>query len=379
MTHRLMRDGALYLYGFVGYFDPWLETGFSSTEVIAALSEAEGDLTVHINSAGGLVTEGVAIHNALAQHDGAVTVMVDGIAASAASLIAMAGADIVMAAGAIMMIHDPSGLTYGTADDHLKQATALEKMATAVARVYARRSDQTLESVRTIMREETWFDGPDAVEAGFADRSADDPAADPDMSVDYRAYMHAPAHLLERAEQFARQGQRMAAPRAVYGRAKETRMTTKPQAPANVKPAEPQPPALTMESLQADHAELAAGLIDQGAEAERNRILGIEANALPGHEALVAELKADGKTTPDQAASRILKAEKDSGAADCRARLAAVEEAAAAAEAGMPEQSSSVHLSDDELAARWRSNKSLHADYPTVDVYVHEMKREQAK
>src|SRR4051812_38410199 len=104
MAHRLIRNGDLVLNGPVGgsFFS---ETGFSDNDVIEALTELEGDITVRINSGGGSAFQGIGIFNALKAHDGKVTVAVDGIAASAASIIAMAGEDIVMREGAMMMIH----------------------------------------------------------------------------------------------------------------------------------------------------------------------------------------------------------------------------------------------------------------------------------
>lgn len=85
------------------------------------------------------------------------------------------------------------------------------------------------------------------------------------------------------------------------------------------------PQTLTLESVKADHPEIAAALTEQGATAERERILGIEANSLPGHDDLIASFKADGKTTPEQAAVAILKAEKEKGATALSAIASAVE------------------------------------------------------
>ena len=90
-----------------------------------------GELTVRINSPGGSVFDGVAIYNALKRHDATITIWIDGIAASIASMIAMAGDGVVMPENAMLMLHDPSALVIGTAADMRGMAEALDKFATA--------------------------------------------------------------------------------------------------------------------------------------------------------------------------------------------------------------------------------------------------------
>ncbi len=114
MPSRLIVNGELVLFGTVGmvsFFDE--DDGFTAIEVQRALAEMNGDIVVKINSGGGVAFDGLAIHNALKDFAGKVTVFVQGIAASAASIIAMAGDEVVMQAGALLMIHDGSGLTLG--------------------------------------------------------------------------------------------------------------------------------------------------------------------------------------------------------------------------------------------------------------------------
>ena len=96
--------------------------------------------TLRINSPGGSVFDAVAIHNALSRHAGPVTVWIDGIAASAASYIAMAGDEIVMPENTFLMIHDPAGVVMGTAADMRNMAGTLDKIADSMLRGYAARS-----------------------------------------------------------------------------------------------------------------------------------------------------------------------------------------------------------------------------------------------
>jgi ATP-dependent Clp protease protease subunit len=126
---------------------------------------------LRLNSPGGSVFDAVAIHNALKRHEGTVTVWIDGIAASAASYIAMAGDEIVMPENAFLMIHDPSGLVMGTAEDmramaeRARQGEGRPRRAATPAN-----SGQRPRTVAALMAAETWFDAADAVAQGFADR-----------------------------------------------------------------------------------------------------------------------------------------------------------------------------------------------------------------
>jgi ATP-dependent Clp protease protease subunit len=128
------------------------------------------ELTVRINSPGGSVFDGVAINNALKRHPASVTVWIDGIAASIASMIAMAGDEVVMPENAMLMLHDPSGLVAGTAADMRATADALDKMATAMIAAYRDKSDAGDAEIAALMAAETWLSAEEAVELGLADR-----------------------------------------------------------------------------------------------------------------------------------------------------------------------------------------------------------------
>lgn len=136
-------------------------------------------LTLHINSPGGDVFDGIAILNALRQHPATVNVVVDGLAASAASFIAMAGDTVAMAPNAMLMIHEASGLVIGNAQDMRELADLLDKTSSNIASVYAQRAGGDPETWRTAMRAETWYSDQEAVDAHLADQilGADAPAA----------------------------------------------------------------------------------------------------------------------------------------------------------------------------------------------------------
>lgn len=127
-------------------------------------------IDLRLNSPGGSVFDAVAIYNALQRHDGTITVWIDGVAASAASYVAMAGDEIVMPENAFLMIHDPSGLVMGTAADMREMADTMDKIAGGMVRGYAARSGRTEEEIAALMAAETWFDAEAALEAGLATR-----------------------------------------------------------------------------------------------------------------------------------------------------------------------------------------------------------------
>ncbi|AON97298.1 head maturation protease [Gordonia phage Hedwig] len=146
--------------------------GVAAAELVRELAriDADRELKVRINSPGGDVYEGIAILNALRGRDGKVTTVVDGLAASIASVIAMAGSEIVMMPNSEMMIHDPWMLTIGDAEDMQTAADNLGRIADNLASIYADRTGGTAEEWRAIMRAETWYTAAETVEAGLADR-----------------------------------------------------------------------------------------------------------------------------------------------------------------------------------------------------------------
>lgn len=126
-------------------------------------------LTVQINSTGGDVWAGISIHDTLKELDAEVTVKVSGLAASIASVIAMAGDKIVMTPGSTMMIHRASMLAMGNADDMQKAIDMLETVEDGIVSIYVDRTGQTKEAVKDMLDAETWMSAEKAVELGFAD------------------------------------------------------------------------------------------------------------------------------------------------------------------------------------------------------------------
>lgn len=147
-----------------GWFGVWPD------EFKAAIDDIKGGIDLHIHSPGGDAFDGVAIYNMLRQHDGPVDVHVDGLAASAASVIAMAGDTVTMSRGSQMMIHDAWGMSMGNADDMERVLGALDSTSNSMAAIYAAKAGGSEEDWRAAMKAETWYRDTEAVDAGLADQ-----------------------------------------------------------------------------------------------------------------------------------------------------------------------------------------------------------------
>jgi len=168
----LIKNGEIILTGPVLDDDwgGWLGGPYISAALVrGALAQFSGDVKIRLNSGGGDAYEGEAIRAAISGNEGHVTIVVEGIAASAASLLLMGADTIEMSAGSMIMIHDPSSVARGNEDDMLKEAGLLSNLANVYATVYAARGGDTVANIRDLMKSETWL-GPDcAVAAGLAD------------------------------------------------------------------------------------------------------------------------------------------------------------------------------------------------------------------
>lgn len=162
-------ERSISIYDAIGY-DYWTGEGVTARRVAAALrSMGAGPVTVNVNSPGGDVFEGLAIYNLLREHDGEVTVKVLGLAASAASFIAMAGDKVQIARAGFLMIHNSWVIASGNRNDMREIADWLEPFDAAMADIYATRTGLDAKAVAKLMDAESWIGGAAAVEQGFAD------------------------------------------------------------------------------------------------------------------------------------------------------------------------------------------------------------------
>jgi len=163
-------EAEVYIYGNIG--ESWDGSSVSAMDLVDAINQIESDyITVRINSAGGSVPDGLAIYNALRRHPAAVTTVVDGWAASSASLILMAGDTVEMGANTLMMVHAPWTLAIGNSRDMRELADILDKWAQAMASSYVQQSGKTTEEILGLLTdgEDHWYTADEAKAEGFID------------------------------------------------------------------------------------------------------------------------------------------------------------------------------------------------------------------
>ena len=167
VKNSTLQTADLYFYGEIvsDWWGAWDDLDQYPEAIRDFLTEHEGkDLNIYVNSGGGSVFAGLAIYNMLLRHKGKKTVYVDGIAASIASVIALAGDEIIIPSNAFMMIHKPWNACCGNADDYRKVAEDLDAVETGIINVYkAHLADGAdLETVKELVAAETWLNGEEA-------------------------------------------------------------------------------------------------------------------------------------------------------------------------------------------------------------------------
>lgn len=163
--------GTVWLYDFIAADDEeamWMG-GISPRQFMAALADTKGPVTVRVNSPGGSVFGAQAMVTAMRLHNAPITVQVDSLAASAASVIACAAESLVMSPGSMLMIHNAWSMTIGNSADHVQTAGLLDKIDAQLAAVYAEKSGADAAKFADLMAAETWFTAQEAVDAGLCD------------------------------------------------------------------------------------------------------------------------------------------------------------------------------------------------------------------
>lgn len=297
----------------------WEEIGEVSAKGFAKalgdLPKSVKRLDIHINSPGGNLFDASAIYSRLADHKSEKIVYVDGLAASAATIVAMVGHKIYIRANGAMMVHLPSGMVMGNADDMRKMAGALDTVTESMINVYAKRSGQLRNDIRDMLAAETWFSPEQAVEKGFADevRGVVKAAAigDAKFSFDGREFdlsrfHNVPAFAATQPQRRVTMSKKVKAQAAdeppkdddekegngngngeeTKEETKETTKETPTETPAG-KPAHPQPqPPATSE-------------YQKGVQAERTRVIALLELDRPATHATIAAAIKDGKQVAD--------------------------------------------------------------------------------
>lgn len=262
------------------------------------------NINVRINSPGGEVFAASAIYSMLKRHPANITVYIDGIAASAASVIAMAGNKVIMPENAMMMIHNPLTWTYGNANEMREVADLLDKVRETLVATYRDKTGMDDASIIELLDAETYLTASEALEYGFIDEI--------ETAVKVAASLTRNKMVVNgvslNPERFAKMPDSWLNKPAAEDKPKRT-------GPAgNNQPKENK--TMDLDQLKADHPELYTQVLAQGEQAgidkERARIKSIEEMAMPGHDALTAKAKFDTGITAEAFAVEVVKAEKAS-------------------------------------------------------------------
>lgn len=149
--------------------ESWLDDAITPKQFKADLMSETGDITIWVNSPGGDVFAAAQIYNMLMDYPGKVTVKIDGIAASAASVIAMAGGEVLMSPVSCLMIHNPLALAFGDTVEMEKTIAMLNEVKESIINAYQIKSGLSRAKISRLMTDETWMNARKAVELGFAD------------------------------------------------------------------------------------------------------------------------------------------------------------------------------------------------------------------
>lgn len=290
------------LYGYVGGSKEWGD-GFNDVEFVADFRQipSTAPINVSINSFGGSAFAGLAICNLLATHEGPVTIRVDGVAMSAATLITSTPkAKVVMPQGSVMMIHGPMAAFYGNTREVSKQLEMLAKIEDQMVRIYVAKTGKPEEEVRAAIEEERYFSAEEAVEFGLADEV--------DGTTEVAAFFDGEKIFAAGQSADAKDFQRI--PTKLFRPQPSKSFSAAGTGPSAFPKEDPK---MDLDTLKAEHPDLVQAIRDEALKAERDRIASIDALTLPGFEDLAAKAKFEEALDPSAFAMKMVEAQKASG------------------------------------------------------------------
>ncbi|EPT8326504.1 ClpP-like prohead protease/major capsid protein fusion protein [Providencia rettgeri] len=273
----------IYIYDEIGM---WGISAKRFTEDLISLGNIN-HINLHIHSPGGEVFEGIAIYNQLKNHNANITVYIDGLAASMASVIAMVGDEVKMPKNAMMMIHKPWGVSWGDANDMRDYADLLDKVENVLIPAYMEKTGKTKEEIEAMLGEETWLTAEECVEHGFANTVIEPVKAMASLSS-------------KRIEEFK------SMPKSLQNTLKNSLANPRNTITSNAPATEPAPQSQNpTNTQQPDMASIQA----QARQAEQTRMNGIkDLFAMFGgkHDSIMVECLTDINCTVEQAKDKIL-------------------------------------------------------------------------
>lgn len=298
----------LLLYGPISSQKSWWQdtvTPAQFNQELAALGDVE-EIIVRINSGGGDVFAANAIYTRLRDLEAKITVKIDGWAASAATIIAMAGDVIKIARNGVFMVHDPAMTVWDTfkAEDFEKMAQELKVIKQSITNTYSMKTGKKAEDIAAIMTAETWWTGEDAVQNGFCDELMFEEAQTVienankvvvnSVPMDLTGFHTLPETLLNSPKN-------------------PGSLQDKNNNPEGGRQMEPKNVITTVAALEAAYPELVAQIRNSAVEGERNRIKDIMDSAPKGFEKIVEDAMFINPVDAGQAALNIIKAQKKAG------------------------------------------------------------------
>lgn len=295
MKKTANNSAELMLYGTISEDSWWGDeiTPAQFAEDLAAFGDVE-EINVHINSGGGDVFAGMAIHSMLKRHAAKVNCYIDGLAASIASIVAMAGDKVIMPKGSMMMIHNPWTFTWGNSTEIRGVADVLDSIRDALVEVYQEKTKLDADEIKELMENETWLTSTQAIEKGFADEHDATPIAAAmrngmaffnGIGFDFSKFSNAPK-LPEIQKE----------PELSQAKNKEEGKVVK---------------LMDLEQLKNEYPDLFKAALQEGIEKERERMKALDELAVPGSEELIAKAKYETGATAEATAMNIIKAEKE--------------------------------------------------------------------
>ncbi|WP_165921261.1 head maturation protease, ClpP-related [Paenibacillus albiflavus] len=291
------------LYGVISDTSWWGDevTPKQFADDLKALGDV-GTINVRINSAGGDVFAGVTIYNLLKTHSAKVNVYVDGLAASIASIIAMAGDRIIMQEGSMMMVHNPWTFAMGDSNDLRGVADFLDTVRSSLVNIYVSKTGLSNEEVIALLDAETWMTAQETVDAGFAHEVAQEvkvaaclrdnkTAIFNGVTMDWSKFINPPDLPTE---------QKPAARLPVAPRIEPPKPQNKNQGGQKI---------MNLEELKAQHPEIYAAAVKDGVNQERSRMKALDELSIPGHAATIAKAKYETGASAEQTAVAILNVE----------------------------------------------------------------------
>jgi ATP-dependent protease ClpP protease subunit len=291
------KPAELILYGEISSRSWWGDeiTPQQFSDDLYALGDVS-EIIVRINSGGGDVFAAVAIFTRLKSHGAKITVVIDGWAASAATIIAMAGDVVKIPAAAGFMIHDPvmGVMGYFGEEEFARFAGELTVTKNCIVNAYALKTGKSRDEISALMAAETWYTGEEAVRAGFCDEILFSENNNKAVIADFSRYRNMPKALLNSRT-----------PAAAVEHT-ENKKEKEVNGEMEIK---------SVEDLRAEYPELAAQIADEAASAERKRIMDIESVALPGFEEVIGRAKFETLAAAADVAISIVAEQKKQGAA----------------------------------------------------------------